>query len=177
MIALIDCNNFFCSCERVFDPSLEGRPVVVLSNNDGIVIARSEEAKAFGVPMGAVAYKYRDLFREKDFAVFSSNYVLYGDMSKRVMSILSGFASDVEIYSVDEAFLGLEEYPLPLKNTQTLRRQHPGQARSTPSVSISSGKIFMHCASVMTPRAVLFSEKKKAIPLKWTLPWTFGVSN
>ncbi len=110
MIALIDCNNFFCSCERVFDPSLEGRPVVVLSNNDGIVIARSEEAKAFGVPMGAVAYKYRDLFREKDFAVFSSNYVLYGDMSKRVMSILSGFASDVEIYSVDEAFLGLEEY-------------------------------------------------------------------
>ncbi len=110
MIALVDCNNFFCSCERVFNPTLEGRAVVVLSNNDGCVIARSNEAKALGIPMGEAAYKYRQLFKDKDVAVFSSNYRLYGDMSQRVMNILSGFTPDIEIYSVDEAFMNFGQF-------------------------------------------------------------------
>ena len=88
MFALVDCNNFYASCERVFRPSLLGKPLVVLSNNDGCVIARSNEAKALGVPMGAPAFEYARLFKEQNVQVFSSNYELYGDMSSRVMSIL-----------------------------------------------------------------------------------------
>lgn len=105
MFALIDCNNFFASCERVFRPDLNGKPIVVLSNNDGCVIARSNEAKAFGIPMGAVAYQFEKIFTENNINVFSSNFALYGDMSARVMSILDSFAPDIEIYSIDEAFL------------------------------------------------------------------------
>ncbi len=105
MFALVDCNNFYASCERVFDPSLLGKPIVVLSNNDGCVIARSDEAKACGVPMGAPAFKFKALFEQQHIHVFSSNYALYGDMSSRVMSLLSQFTPDIEIYSIDEAFL------------------------------------------------------------------------
>lgn len=105
MFALVDCNNFYASCERVFRPELNGRPVVVLSNNDGCVIARSNEAKAAGIPMGAPAFKHKEVFEQKNIAVFSSNYALYGDMSGRVMSILSTYAPEIEIYSIDEAFL------------------------------------------------------------------------
>ena len=105
MFGLIDCNNFYASCERVFNPSLNGRPVVVLSNNDGCVIARSAEAKALGIPMGEPAYKLKALIEANQVAVFSSNYVLYGDMSHRVMNTIAQFAPDMEIYSIDEAFL------------------------------------------------------------------------
>jgi DNA polymerase V len=105
MYALVDCNNFYASCERVFRPDLMNQPIVVLSNNDGCVIARSNEAKTLGVPMGAPAYQYRDVFDKHHIQVFSSNYPLYGDMSRRVMKSLSHFASDMEIYSIDEAFL------------------------------------------------------------------------
>ena len=91
MFALIDCNNFYASCERVFNPSLNGKPVVVLSNNDGCVIARSNEAKALGVPMGAPAFKFKDLMESGEVHVFSSNFALYGDMSNRVMTIFFGF--------------------------------------------------------------------------------------
>ena len=104
MYALIDCNNFYASCERVFSPRLIGKPIVVLSNNDGCVIARSNEAKPF-VPMGAVAFKYKEVFREHQVEVLSSNYPLYGDMSQRVMNILGDFTPDIEVYSIDEAFL------------------------------------------------------------------------
>jgi len=104
MFALVDCNNFYASCERVFRPDLNGKPVVVLSNNDGCVIARSNEAKKF-VPMGAVAYQYQNIFTENNINVFSSNYALYGDMSSRVMTILSNYSPDMEVYSIDEAFL------------------------------------------------------------------------
>ncbi len=104
---LVDCNNFYVSCERVFDPSLEGSPVVVLSNNDGCVVARSNEAKALGIPMGGPIFKYRSLIARHGIRVFSSNYILYGDMSHRVMEVLSLFAPDLEIYSIDEAFLSL----------------------------------------------------------------------
>ena len=115
MFALIDCNNFYVSCERVFNPKLNKKPVVVLSNNDGCAISRSNEAKALGIPMGAPAFKYERVFRKNNVQVFSSNFPLYGDMSSRVMSILSKFTPNIEIYSIDEAFLkfeGFENYDL-----------------------------------------------------------------
>ena len=115
MFVLIDCNNFYVSCERVFNPKLNNKPVVVLSNNDGCAISRSNEAKALGIPMGAPAFKYENIFKENDVEVFSSNFPLYGDMSSRVMSILSKFTPNIEIYSIDEAFLkfdGFENYDL-----------------------------------------------------------------
>jgi DNA polymerase V len=107
MFALVDCNNFYASCERVFQPKLEGRPIVVLSNNDGCVIARSNEAKALGIPMGAPYFQIERLARRGRVAVFSSNYALYGDLSRRVMQSLARFAPAIEIYSIDEAFLDL----------------------------------------------------------------------
>lgn len=112
MFALVDCNNFYASCERVFAPELNNRPIVILSNNDGCVIARSNEAKALGVPMGAPFYQYKELFTKHNVKVFSSNFSLYGDFSQRVMSILESFAYPVEIYSIDEAFIELP----PLEN-------------------------------------------------------------
>lgn len=110
MYALVDCNNFYASCERVFNPSLNGRPVVVLSNNDGCVVARSAEAKALGIPMGEPAFKLKELIEKNKVEVFSSNYTLYGDMSRRVMQTLASFAPSIEIYSIDEAFLALDGF-------------------------------------------------------------------
>ncbi|HHU96209.1 MAG: Y-family DNA polymerase [Bacteroidota bacterium] len=107
MYALIDCNNFYASCERLFNPTLDHRPVVVLSNNDGCVIARSNEAKRLGIPMGAPAFEYRYLFERQRVAVFSANFPLYGDISQRVMNILSTYSPNQEIYSIDECFLDL----------------------------------------------------------------------
>ena len=107
MFGLVDCNNFYASCERVFNPVLNGRPIVVLSNNDGCVIARSNEAKALGIPMGAPAFQIKDIVKANDVAVFSSNYTLYGDMSGRVMSILAEQSPEMEVYSIDEAFIDL----------------------------------------------------------------------
>ena len=105
MFGLVDCNNFYASCERVFRPELEGRPVVVLSNNDGCVVARSQEAKALGLKMGVPYFQVREQFEQRGGVACSSNYELYGDMSRRVMQVLSSFAAGVEIYSIDEAFL------------------------------------------------------------------------
>ncbi|PKP12088.1 MAG: SOS mutagenesis and repair protein UmuC [Bacteroidetes bacterium HGW-Bacteroidetes-4] len=110
MFALVDCNNFYASCERVFRPDLNGKPVVVLSNNDGCVIARSNEAKAVGIPMGAPAFEYEKLFKENNVQVFSANFALYGDMSQRVMNILSEYTPEMEIYSIDECFLKLQGF-------------------------------------------------------------------
>lgn len=107
MIALVDCNNFYVSCERLFNPMLDKKPVVVLSNNDGSVIARSNEAKALGIEMGAAAFLVERLIADNHVYVFSSNYTLYGDMSNRVMNMLQRFAPDVEVYSIDEAFVDL----------------------------------------------------------------------
>ncbi|MDP7654085.1 MAG: Y-family DNA polymerase [Candidatus Marinimicrobia bacterium] len=105
MYALVDCNNFYASCERVFDPRLEGRPIVVLSNNDGCVIARSNEAKALGIAMGEPAFKKEEVYAKHNVAIFSSNFALYGDMSQRVMRTLAQHSAAMEIYSIDEAFL------------------------------------------------------------------------
>lgn len=107
-IALIDCNNFYVSAERAFNPKLKDKPVVVLSNNDGCVISRSNEAKKF-IPMGAPLFQYEKVLEDIDAEVFSSNYELYGDMSERVMNSLFSFTPDIEVYSIDEAFLGLQE--------------------------------------------------------------------
>lgn len=111
-IAMVDCNNFYVSCERVFQPVLEGLPVVVLSNNDGCIISRSNEAKALGIPMGAPAHKLQHFFAAHGVRVFSSNYALYGDMSARVQDILSRFSPRLEAYSIDECFLDIGELSL-----------------------------------------------------------------
>lgn len=106
-IALVDANSFYVSCERVFNAKLLKRPVVVLSNNDGCIIARSDEAKELGLKMGAPLFKNQQLVEAYDVAVYSSNYALYGDMSQRVMEALQEFTPEIEVYSIDEAFMGL----------------------------------------------------------------------
>lgn len=110
VFALVDCNNFYVSCERVFNPRLEGQPVVVLSNNDGCVVARSNEAKVLGIGMGVPEFQIRPFLRRHRVHILSSNYALYGDMSQRVMETLEQFCPDLEIYSIDEAFLGLSGF-------------------------------------------------------------------
>ncbi len=111
VFALVDCNNFYVACERVFDPSLKGRPVVVLSNNDGCVVSRSPEAKALGIRMGAAVFEIQGLLTARNVVTLSSNYPLYADMSDRVMSVLSSFSPDMEVYSIDEAFLEISKIP------------------------------------------------------------------
>ena len=110
-IALVDCNNFFVSCERVFRPDLEGKPVVVLSNNDGCVVSRSQEVKNLGMKMAVPWYQMRDMARRHGIIAFSSNYTLYADLSNRVMSLLAQFSPDQEVYSIDESFLDLTGIP------------------------------------------------------------------
>ena len=110
MYALVDCNNFYTSCERAFDPSLEKQPVAILSNNDGCVISMSDEAKALLLPFGAPIFKWEGYCKANNIRVLSSNYPLYGDMSNRVMSILKQFTPDVEVYSIDEAFLQFNNF-------------------------------------------------------------------
>ena len=138
MFGLIDCNNFYASCQRVFRPDLVGKPIVVLSNNDGCVIARSNEAKELGITMGAVAYQYEKLFTEKNVVVFSANFALFGDMSQRVMNILSEYSPDMEIYSIDEAFLkftGFEQY----FNFQTMGEDMQRKVTKGTGIPISVG--------------------------------------
>lgn len=121
---LADCNNFYVSCERLFKPSLIGKPVVVLSNNDGCVVSRSNEAKALGIKMGVPIFQIKDLIREHNVAVFSSNYPLYGDLSNRVMSLLGKFVEEQEIYSIDECFLsciGFQNYNLNVYGKKIVR--------------------------------------------------------
>jgi DNA polymerase V len=112
LFALIDCNNFFVSCERLFRPDLEDRPVVVLSSNDGCAVSRSNEAKSLGIPMGAPAFKYRDFFKQYGVVQFSANFELYGDISRRITELLSTITPRIEVYSVDESFLDLSELPI-----------------------------------------------------------------
>jgi len=116
IFALVDCNNFYVSCERIFNPKLQGRPVVVLSNNDGCIVARSNEAKALGIGMGVPAFEVEKILEENNVEVFSSNYALYADMSSRVMKTLSRFAPDIEVYSIDEAFLNLAGFKCSLRD-------------------------------------------------------------
>jgi len=110
IFALVDCNNFYVSCERIFDPSLEGRPVVVLSNNDGCVVSRSNQAKRLGIGMGVAFFKVKDFAVKHGLVALSSNYTLYADMSRRVMETLCNFTPEIEVYSIDEAFLNLSGF-------------------------------------------------------------------
>ena len=129
IIALIDCNNFFCSCERVFQPHLNNKPVIVLSNNDGCVVARSEQVKAMGIPMGIPIFKIQHLIDRHDIQLFSSNFALYADMSHRIQNIVADQSSQYQIYSVDEIFMDIEDTLAPEQFAKDLRArvlQHTG---------------------------------------------------
>ncbi len=149
VFALVDCNNFFASCERIFRPDLEGKPVVVLSSNDGCAVARSNEAKALGIPMGAPAFKYRELFKREGVTQFSANFELYGDVSKRIIRILTELTPRAEIYSIDEAFLELSQ----LANTdyqavaQILKQRIWNEVGIPVSIGIASSKTLAKLAS------------------------------
>ncbi|KQO57343.1 DNA polymerase V subunit UmuC [Methylobacterium sp. Leaf86] len=146
-VALVDCNNFYASCERLFQPGLRGKPVVVLSNNDGCVIARSNEAKALGIAMGDAWHLRRAEFERWGVQVRSSNYTLYGDLSARVMRVLSDFTPDLEVYSIDEAFLGLSGFADPEAHARTLR-ETVGRSTDIPvCVGISGTKTLAKVAN------------------------------
>ena len=148
-IALIDCNNFYASCERIFNPKLIGKPIVVLSNNDGCIITRSAEAKALGIKMGEPYFKAKKIIEKNNVKVFSSNYSLYGDMSQRVMETLARFAPDVEIYSIDEAFIGLNGFANYELNTycQYIRRTVKQWVGIPVSIGVSSTKTLSKIAN------------------------------
>lgn len=154
LYALVDCNNFYASCERVFDPTARGVPVIVLSNNDGCVVARSEEAKAVGIEMGQPLFECRNIVDKHKVRVFSSNYVLYGDMSARIMSILSGFTPNIEVYSIDEAFLffkGFANYDL--ESHARLIQQAVRQQTGVPvSVGIGRTKTLAKIANYLSKK-------------------------
>ncbi len=152
MYALVDCNSFYCSCERLFRPDLEGRPVIVLSNNDGCVISRNTEAKALGVPMGAPWFQVRELAGRKNIAVFSSNYELYGDLSRRVMSVLSGFTPEIEIYSIDEAFLDLAGFQDPWSLAKSIQNRVQQWTGIPVSAGIGPTRTLAKAASFLAKR-------------------------
>lgn len=148
MFALVDCNNFYVSCERVFRPDLNGKPVVVLSNNDGCIIARSNEAKKLGIRMGEPAFKIADFLQKNNVTVFSSNYALYGDLSQRVMGTLSQFTPEIEIYSIDEGFLNLSGIPVQLAEyAQTIRQTVCRNVGIPVSIGIGPTKVLAKTAN------------------------------
>ena len=147
MLALVDCNNFYVSCERVFNPSLENVPVIVLSNNDGCAVARSNEAKELGIRMGAPFFQIRELCHRQGVRVFSSNYELYGDMSRRVTSVLRRFAPQLEVYSIDESFLNLEGIDEPTALAQDLRETVYKWTGIPVSIGIASSKTLAKAAN------------------------------
>jgi DNA polymerase V len=177
MFALVDCNNFYASCERVFNPKLNKKPIVVLSNNDGCVISRSNEAKALGIPMGAPAFKYDPLFKKNKVHVFSSNFPLYGDMSSRVMNIISSYSPNIEVYSIDEAFLelkGFENYNLE-EYGKEIRKKILKWTGIPVSIGIAPTKALAKVANRISKKFdkktsgvyVINSEKKREKALKW----------
>jgi DNA polymerase V len=177
MFALVDCNNFYASCERVFKPSLIGKPIAILSNNDGCVIARSNEAKPF-IPMGAVAFKYKEVFKANNIHVFSSNYALYGDFSNRVMNVLETFTPDIEVYSIDEAFLqfkgfesyDLNQYGVTIKDKVQSITHIPVSIGIAPTKGLSkvANKIAKKYAIKTSGVYVINTEEKRIKALKWT---------
>ena len=165
MIALADCNNFYASCERVFNPALKDKPVVVLSNNDGCIIARSNEAKALGIRMGEPVFKARKIIEENNVNVFSTNFALYGDMSKRVMSLLDILSPEIEIYSIDEAFMdfsGIKNcFNLGLKMRDTVAK-HTGIPISIGIAKTKTlAKVANHLAKRYSKKGVYVLNRKK----------------
>ena len=159
MFAIIDCNNFYASCERVFQPHLREKPIVVLSNNDGCVIARSNEAKALGIEMGAPFHQVRGLCQRHKITVFSSNYTLYGDMSQRVMTVIEQNWPMVEVYSIDEAFLNLTGLPAPQVNAfcQQLQADIFKQTGIPVSIGIGRSKTLAKLANYIAKKKVKLS--------------------
>ncbi len=178
MFALIDCNNFYASCERVFNPNLQNKPVAILSNNDGCVISISDEAKQLQLPFGAPIFKWQQFCKEKNIIVLSSNYPLYGDMSARVMSILSSFSPDIEVYSIDESFLefkGFENYDFETYATKIRTRilkwtGIPTCVGIAPTKALSkvANKIARSNIKQSKGICVIDSEEKRSKALKWT---------
>lgn len=178
MFALIDCNNFYASCERVFNPNLQGKPVAILSNNDGCVISMSDEAKKLQLPFGAPIFKWEQFCKANNIAVLSSNYPLYGDMSARVMSILSDFSPDVEVYSIDESFLelkGFENYNF--TEYATIMRSRILKWTGIPTcVGIAPTKALTKVANKIARSnikkskgiCIIDSDEKRIKALKWT---------
>ena len=155
--ALVDCNNFYASCERVFEPKLEGRPIVVLSNNDGCIIARSNEAKALGIKMGVPYFKVRGLIVRNSVVVKSSNYPLYGDMSSRVMRVISQYSPIQEVYSIDESFIDLAGLPFHLTNhMQSLRQKVKSWTGVPVCVGIGSTKVLAKLANRIAKKYTKF---------------------
>ncbi len=177
MFALVDCNNFYASCERLFRPELNGKPIVVLSNNDGAVIARSNEAKALGVPMGALAFEYESFFLKNNIHVFSANFALYGDMSARVMTILQEYSPECEIYSIDEAFLkltGFELFDLEKYGAEIQQRvrKHTGipicvGIAPTKALAKVANRIAKKYPKELKNSYVIDSEEKRLKAIKW----------
>lgn len=178
MYGLVDCNNFYASCERVFQPQLNGKPIVILSNNDGCIISRSDEAKALGIQMGAPEFKVRQELKEKNILVFSSNYPLYGDLSNRVMTILEGFTPNVEVYSIDEAFMNFDgitiadfhDYGLQMKRRIIKWLSIPVSVgfAETKALSKVANKIARKYPERTKGVYVIDSEEKRIKALKWT---------
>lgn len=178
MFALVDCNNFYVSCERVFQPQYNGKPVVVLSNNDGCIISRSYEAKTIGIPMGAPEFKVRDVIKQHNIKVFSSNYALYGDLSQRVMKILEGFCPSVEVYSIDEAFLNFNgvnisdyhQYGVTIQNKLMKWLSIPTGIGFAPTKALA--KLANRIAKKFPERTngvyVIDTDEKRIKALKWT---------
>ena len=178
MFALVDCNNFYASCERVFNPNLQGKPIAILSNNDGCVISRSDEAKALELPMGAPIFKWEAFCKANNIQVFSSNYPLYGDMSSRVMKILEQYTPDVEVYSIDESFLefkGFENYNFQDYGNQMRLRilkwtGIPTCVGIAPTKALSkvANKIARKFPNQTKGVYVIDSDEKRIKALKWT---------
>lgn len=177
MFALVDCNNFYASCERVFNPNLRNKPIAILSNNDGCVISRSDEAKDLKLPMGAPIFKWKNFCKSNNIKVLSSNYPLYGDMSSRVMKILEQFSPDIEVYSIDEAFLefkGFHNYNLQDYGSQIRKRILKWTGIPT-SVGIAPTKALSKVANKIARKFpketkgvyVIDSEDKRIKALKW----------
>jgi DNA polymerase V len=178
MFALIDCNNFYASCERLFRPDLKGKPIVVLSNNDGCVIARSNEAKALGIKMGAVYFQIKNEVEIHKINVFSSNFALYGDISSRVMNSLTRFSPEIEIYSIDEAFLKLQgferfdmkEYGKEMRIIVTRNTGIPISVGIAPTKALAkiANKIAKKFPIETDHAHVIDSDEKRIKALKWT---------
>lgn len=178
MYALVDCNNFYVSCERVFQPQLNGKPVVVLSNNDGCIISRSDEAKALGIAMGAPEFQMRHVLKQHQVTVFSSNYALYGDISSRVMGVLGQFTPNIEVYSIDEAFLNFDgmiipdyqQYGLEMKKRMLKWLSIPVSVGFAPTKALAkvANKIARKFPKETLGSYVMDTEEKRIKGLKWT---------
>ena len=167
MIALADCNNFYASCERVFQPCLEEKPIVVLSNNDGCVIARSNEAKKLGIQMGAPAFEMQKIFKDRGVHVFSSNFALYGDLSNRVMTTMRGEVDRMEIYSIDESFLDFSGTQLPEEKAIEIRQKVKQWTGIPVSIGVAPtkalAKVANHVAKKYTKKGVFVLRGNKQI--------------